>query len=151
MAEGKAANEDGDTGEDGIEEIEGPHRADADEVEQCPFDAQVGERLVQALEDPVCAGFLVCFVCISFSFKAWRITGSRAGDKEPLHAPEPTQDIHRENGNARSGGNASQRLFRAGFPVREAVAADHDCDQTCNLRNRAGEEALDRGKAGVER
>ena len=37
MAEGKAANEDGDTGEDGIEEIEGPHCADAYEVEERPF------------------------------------------------------------------------------------------------------------------
>jgi hypothetical protein len=34
MAEGKAAYENGDTGEDGIEEIERSHRADADEVEQ---------------------------------------------------------------------------------------------------------------------
>jgi len=33
MAEGKAANEDGDPGEYGIEEIEGPHCADTDEVE----------------------------------------------------------------------------------------------------------------------
>ena len=62
MAEGKAANEDGDTGEDGIEEVEGPHRTDADEVEQRPFDSQVGERLVQALEDSICAAILVCFV-----------------------------------------------------------------------------------------
>ena len=68
-----------------------------------------------------------------------------------LYAPEPTQDIHRENGNARSGGNASERLFCAGFAVREAVAADHDCNQTCNLRDRAGEKALDGVKAGIER
>ena len=37
MAEGKAANEDGDTGENGIEEVEGAHSADAFEVEQRPF------------------------------------------------------------------------------------------------------------------
>jgi hypothetical protein len=55
MAEGKAANEDGDTGEDGIEKIKSPHRTDADEVEQRPFRAQVGERLMQALEDSICA------------------------------------------------------------------------------------------------
>ncbi len=54
----KTANEDGDTGEDGVEEIEGPHRADADEVEQCAFHAQVGERLMQALEDSICAVLL---------------------------------------------------------------------------------------------
>ena len=55
MAEGKAANEDGDTGEDGIEEVEGAHGADADEVEQRALHAQVRERLVQALEDSICA------------------------------------------------------------------------------------------------
>jgi hypothetical protein len=37
MAEGKTANEDGDTGEDGIEEIEGPHSSDTNEVEQRAF------------------------------------------------------------------------------------------------------------------
>jgi hypothetical protein len=58
MAEGETANEDGDACQDGIEEIEGPYRADADEVEQCAFDAQVGERLMQALEDSICAVLL---------------------------------------------------------------------------------------------
>jgi hypothetical protein len=37
MAEGKAADEDGDTGEDGIEEIERPHCPYADEIEQRTF------------------------------------------------------------------------------------------------------------------
>jgi hypothetical protein len=55
MPESETANENGDTREDRIEEIESPHRADADEVEQCAFHAQVGERLVQALEDSICA------------------------------------------------------------------------------------------------
>ena len=68
-----------------------------------------------------------------------------------LYAPEPTQDIYGENGDARSGGNAGQRLFCAGFAVREAVAADHDCNQTGNLRDGAGEKALDGVKARVER
>ena len=68
-----------------------------------------------------------------------------------LYSPEPTQDIHRENGDARSGGNTSERLFCAGFAMREAVAADHDCYQTCNFRDRAGEKALDSVKAGIER
>ena len=62
MAKGKTADEDGDTREDGIEEIESPHRADADEVEQRAFHAQVGERLMQALEDSVCAVLLLWFV-----------------------------------------------------------------------------------------
>ena len=64
MAEGKTANEDGDTGQDGIEEIEGSHRADADEVEQRALDAQVGERLMQALEDSICA-MLLLLCCLA--------------------------------------------------------------------------------------
>jgi hypothetical protein len=75
MAEGKTANEDGDTCEDGIEEIEGPHRTDADEVEERPFDAQVGERLVQTLEDSICAAFLLCFVGHIVLVSAWHATG----------------------------------------------------------------------------
>jgi hypothetical protein len=62
MSEGETANENGDTGEDGIEEIEGPHRADADEVKQRALHTQIGERLMQALEDPICT-MLLCFVC----------------------------------------------------------------------------------------
>ena len=68
MAESKAANEDGDACEDGIEEIEGPYRADAYEVEQRPFDAQIGERLVQALEDSICAMFCCGLSGITPSF-----------------------------------------------------------------------------------
>src|SRR5260370_21285977 len=37
MTEGKTPDEDSDTREDGVEEIEGPHRSDAHEVEQRPF------------------------------------------------------------------------------------------------------------------
>jgi hypothetical protein len=62
MAEGKAAYEDGDTGQDGIEEIEGTYRPDADEVEQRAFHAQIGERFVQTLEDSICTVLLLCFV-----------------------------------------------------------------------------------------
>src|SRR5208282_1642770 len=78
MAEGKAADEDGDTSEDGIKQIESSHRADADEVEQRPFHAQVGERLMQALEDSICAAFLLCFVGHIVLVSAWHATGSRA-------------------------------------------------------------------------
>src|SRR5580704_9937120 len=62
MTESKTANEHGDAGQDGVEEIEGSHRADADEVEQSALDAQVGERLMHALEDSICAMFLICAV-----------------------------------------------------------------------------------------
>jgi len=65
------------------------------------------------------------------------------GARRALYAPEPTQDIHCHNGNARTGGDAGERLFGAGFAVREAVPADHDRNQTCNPRDRAGKKALD--------
>jgi hypothetical protein len=68
-----------------------------------------------------------------------------------LYTPEPTQDIHSENSNARSGGNTSERLFRAGFTMCEAVAADDDCYQTCNFRDRSCEKGLDGVEAGIER
>jgi hypothetical protein len=58
MAEDKAANEDSDTGKDGIEEVEGPHGAHTNEVEERPFHSQVSEWLVQALKDSVCATLL---------------------------------------------------------------------------------------------
>jgi hypothetical protein len=142
MAKGKPANEDGDTCEDGIEEVEGPHGTDTDEVEERALNAQIGERLVQTLEDSICAMLLLRFV--------WHKPSSIRKLNLPLYAPEPTQHIYGKNGNARSCGNASKRLFCAWFAVREAVAADHDCDQTCNFRDRPCEEALDSVKAGIE-
>jgi hypothetical protein len=42
-------------------------------------------------------------------------------------------------------------FFCAGFPVREAVAANHDSHQTGDLGDGAGEKALDSVKASVER
>ena len=68
-----------------------------------------------------------------------------------LDAPEPTQDIDGEYGDARSGGNSGKRFLCAWFAVREAVAADHDGNQTGNLGNGAGEQGLDGRKTGVER
>ena len=56
-----------------------------------------------------------------------------------LYAPEPTQNIHCENGNARSRSDSGERLLRAGFAVSEAVAADDDGNQTCDFRDRSGE------------
>jgi len=43
-----------------------------------------------------------------------------------------------------------QAPFCAGFAMRESVAADHDCYETCNFRDRPGKKALDRVKAGIE-
>src|SRR5579862_717824 len=143
MAEGKTANKYGDAGEYGIEEVEGAHCADAYEIEESPFDTQVGERLMQALEYSICAMLLLWLVRHNPS--------SKCELNVALYAPEPTQDIHRENSNARSSGNTSESLFCAWFPVREPVPADHDRNQTCNLCNGAGEQTLDRVEASVER
>ena len=62
MPEGKASDEDRDPCENRIEQIEGPHRADADEIEERTFHAQVGQWLMQALEYSICAMLLLCFV-----------------------------------------------------------------------------------------
>jgi hypothetical protein len=77
-----------------------------------------------------------------------KVSGHR---ESALDAPEPTQDIHSKNRNTSSGGNAGERFLRPGFAVCEAVAADHDCNQTGNLRDGAGEKGLDGVKAGIER
>jgi len=72
---------------------------------------------MQAFEDPICAMSLLYFVWHKSSFERWlKVAGT------VLNAPEPTQDIHGENGNAGSGGDTGERLLRAGFTVGEAVA-----------------------------
>src|SRR5271168_5003415 len=86
MTESKTANEHGDAGQDGVEEIEGSHRADADEVEQSALDAQVSERLVHALEDSICAMLLICVVW----HKALVQHLLKLGGYGLLHAPKPT-------------------------------------------------------------
>jgi transposase InsO family protein len=90
--------------------------------------------------------FVRCFCCALSGISP----SCKRDAKIALYPPEPTQDIHRENSNARSRGNSSERFFCAGFAVGETVAADHDCYQTCNLRDRSGEKALDSVKAGIE-
>jgi hypothetical protein len=68
----EAANKDGDTSENGIEQIEGTDSTHADEVEERPLNTQVGERLMETLEDSVCTTLLLCFVghVVSVLFKA---------------------------------------------------------------------------------
>ena len=68
-----------------------------------------------------------------------------------LHTPKPGQNVGGKHGNSRAGCDAGQGLLGARFAVRELVAADHDGDQTCHLGNRAGEEGLHCGEAGIER
>jgi hypothetical protein len=42
-------------------------------------------------------------------------------------------------------------LLGSRLAMSELVATNHDCDQTCDLRNRAGEERLHCGESGIER
>ena len=56
-----------------------------------------------------------------------------------LHTPEPTQDVHSEDGNAGSGGDPSKGLLGSWFPMGEAVTADHNGNQAGDLGNRSCE------------
>ena len=47
-----------------------------------------------------------------------------------LYAPEPTQDVDSENGNTCAGGYAGKSLFGARFAMREAIAANHNRNQS---------------------
>jgi hypothetical protein len=53
MAEDESADKHGHSREQAVEEIEGSHGADADEVEKSALNTEVRERLVQALVDSV--------------------------------------------------------------------------------------------------
>jgi hypothetical protein len=53
-----------------VEKIENANGGDADHEKQCAFNAHIGERLMQALEDSV-AAFLCCFLHKSSSVCEW--------------------------------------------------------------------------------
>jgi hypothetical protein len=67
-----------------------------------------------------------------------------------LHAPEPSQNIHSENGNSGSSSDAGQRFLCAWFTVRKTIAANDNRNQACDFGNGSGEEGLKSGKARVE-
>lgn len=104
---------------------------------------------MQALEDPVGAPFRLCSVCHK-PLGEWARLKKRTGMGTGLHAPQPAQDIDRHDRDAGSGSDTGQGLFCAWFTVREAVAPDHNGNQAGDLRNRAGEQGLECGKAGVK-
>src|SRR5258707_10704606 len=58
LTECESAHENGYSGENGVEEIESSDSANANEVKQGAFDAQVSEGLMQTLEDSVCPSCL---------------------------------------------------------------------------------------------
>src|SRR5277367_6043732 len=63
MPEGKSTDEHSDPGQDGVEKIEGADCTDADQVKESAFNAQVGERLVQALEYFIRSLSICFYVC----------------------------------------------------------------------------------------
>jgi hypothetical protein len=133
MTEGESADEHCYSSKNRIEKIESADSADADEVEKRAFNAQVREGLVQTLEDPIYAMWItprVCHVPLTFFAAMDDCNGLSCVS---LNAPEPTQDIHSENGNTCPSGYASQCFLGAWFAVSESVAADHDRNQTCDF------------------
>ena len=92
----------------------------------------------------------VCIVAPHSLKNRWAVVISH-GLGFRLHTPKPGQNIGGKHGNPRAGCDAGQGLLSTRFAVRELVAADHDCDQTCHLGNRAGEERLHGGESGIER
>ena len=54
-----------------------------------------------------------------------------------LGTPKPCEDVGRHDRYPSSCGDARKSLLRAGFSVRERVAADHDSDKVGSLGNRS--------------
>jgi hypothetical protein len=69
MTKSESPDEDSNASQDGIEKIESSHGSNAHEVEERAFYAQVGERLMQALEHSICALLLLLFVWHDSSYK----------------------------------------------------------------------------------
>jgi hypothetical protein len=63
MAKGKSSEENSDSGDNAVEEVESSYGAHADEIKQRPLDAQIGKGLMQALEDPICPSCVQLHVC----------------------------------------------------------------------------------------
>ena len=152
MTECEATDEDGNSGKQAVEEVEDAHGPNADEVEEGPFHTEVCEGLVQAFVDPVPP--TGCNVCLHRRpSQLEKSIGCRycARPGFRLHAPKPGQNVGGKHGNPRAGCDAGQGLLSTRFAMRELVAADHDCDQTCHFGDRAGEERLHCGESGIER
>jgi hypothetical protein len=102
---------------------------------------------MQALEDSICAN---CFFC--------DLSGISPSLKNREQVPEGmryTPQSQVRTFTARTAmpvpaATPASAFFRTRFAVSEAVAADHNRNQTCNLRNGAGEKGLNGGEAGVE-
>src|SRR4030081_3466949 len=75
----------------------------------------------------------------------------RVDGRNASYAPEPTQDVGSENGNTRAGGYAGESFLCAGVAMCEVIAANHNRNQACHLRNGSGEEGLQRGEPCVKR
>ena len=65
-------------------------------------------------------------------------------------SPEPGQYVGRENRDSSSRCNTGESLFRARLSMCELIAANHNCDQAGDFRDRTGEQVLHGGKARVK-
>jgi hypothetical protein len=63
VSESIAADKDGQSSKDGVEEIEGADGGDAHQVKQRALYTQISEGLMQALENAVRSGFLLLCIC----------------------------------------------------------------------------------------
>jgi hypothetical protein len=74
----------------------------------------------------------------------------------PVEPEHPALAIHGhvsidgENRDAASGGNASERLFRAWFAMGKLIASNHNGDQARDLCNGSREEVLEGSESGVK-
>lgn len=59
-----------------------------------------------------------------------------------LYTPEPGQYVHGHHRDSDACRDAGEGLLRAGFAVREGVAAEHDCNETRHFGDGPGEEVL---------
>jgi hypothetical protein len=151
MAEGEAAEENSEAGNETVEEVEGPHGAHADEIEQCALDAKVSEGLVQAFVDPIPpAGCGVCLHLKPLTLENGNCCEYGCGCGAPSDAPKPAEDVDSENSDAGPRCYTSQGLLRAWLAMSKLIAADYDGDQAGDFGNRPGEEVLESGESRVE-
>jgi hypothetical protein len=75
VSKSKPADKDGESGKDGVKEIEGSDCGDANKVKQRAFYSQVGERFMQALEDSICSDSCHFMVCHKNSPRGIRVLG----------------------------------------------------------------------------
>ena len=65
--------------------------------------------------------------------------------------PRASQDIDCEDRDASAGSDTGECLLRTRFAVGEAIAANDNCDQRCDLGDGSSEKSLKGCEARIER